>query len=223
MFTKTHAVVLIALIQCVPLTIGLPNVISFGDFMEFMTGLLNACGDVTVNDANSKSSVKAIWNSFEACTANVGNKSETADLGATYENICRHRGEYFKCWDSMKADTLKACGNSTESNLPAVYRATVTSYCGTDNGAAKSAALREAVAEIKDGDYEKCPKETGIHWFDNCRSLLITMVSSDICARHEAIDKCMRKITCENVKYAKMQRELYTEGKPYLQCNGRRA
>lgn len=50
-------------------------------------------------------------------------------------SMCQNRGKYMACYDQLKSDALKKCGSDKEGMLPAVYRATVASLCGNDNGA----------------------------------------------------------------------------------------
>lgn len=37
--------------------------------------------------------------------------------------------------------------------------------------------------------------------------------------RHKAIDTCLGKITCDNLKFGKILRKIYTDGKSHLKCS----
>lgn len=218
-FSKTPVFVVVILCQFVSHSVGFgqPNVISFGDFMEFDIGLHRACANAT----GGENTTISIINSFRECTYKLS-ETEPKDMFENFATICKNRGKYFQCWDNMKAEALSKCGNDKEQILPAVYRTTVSSLCGSDNAVKRIDELKKAASEIRPEDESRCPQETGIHWIENCKDLLTTMNSSDLCARHGAIDKCLGKITCENIKYAKLLKQVYTDARPYLQCNERR-
>lgn len=67
-------------------------------------------------------------------------------------------------------------------------------------------------------DRDECPEETGIHWLDNCKASLEAMISENLCERHEALDKCLGKITCLNFEFGRLQKQLYSGGRAYLNC-----
>lgn len=68
-------------------------------------------------------------------------------------------------------------------------------------------------------DQDNCPEETGIHWLDNCKSLLESMISENLCERHDALDKCVGKITCTNFEFGRLQKQLYGGGRVFLNCS----
>lgn len=79
--------------------------------------------------------------------------------------------------------------------------------------------LRKASTTITEEDQNNCPEETGIHWLDNCKSFLETMISENLCERHNALDKCFGKITCLNMEFGRLNRQVYTDGRAYLNCD----
>ncbi len=68
-------------------------------------------------------------------------------------------------------------------------------------------------------DRDDCPEETGIHWLDNCKSSLDAMISENLCDRQDALDKCLGKITCLNFEFGRLQKQLYSGGRAYLNCD----
>ncbi|ODM99998.1 hypothetical protein Ocin01_06686 [Orchesella cincta] len=218
-FSQYPIFITVILCQIVAFAVGFgqPNVISFGDFMEFDIGIHRACENATA----AENTTLAIISSFRDCTYKLS-EIEPNDMFENFDSICKNRGKYFQCWDTMKANILSKCGKDKEQMLPAVYRTTVSSLCGSDNAAKRIDDLKKAATEIRPDDESRCPQETGIHWIENCQELLATMNSPDLCARHAAIDKCIAKITCNNIKYAKLLKQVYSDARPYLQCNERR-
>lgn len=152
--------------------------------------------------------------SFSDCTFNLGT-TQPRDNFEGMAAICENREKYMECWDKMKGEVLKKCGNDKEPMLPAVYRVSVNSLCGSDNGKTKIGmtdsyhadlnpiflsfhfiqssvitihstdfveTLKQALADVQPNAEQSCPPEKGIHWIENCKSLLESMNSSDLCA-----------------------------------------
>lgn len=78
--------------------------------------------------------------------------------------------------------------------------------------------LRNALTRITEEDPNNCPEETGIHWLDNCKSSLETMLSENLCDRHNALEKCLEKITCVNLEFGRLVQQIYSGGRAYLNC-----
>lgn len=68
-------------------------------------------------------------------------------------------------------------------------------------------------------DRDNCPEETGIHWLENCKLSLENMISENLCDRQSALDKCIGKITCLNFEFGRLQKQLYSGGRAYLNCS----
>lgn len=75
-----------------------------------------------------------------------------------------------------------------------------------------------------DSDLYCIPSVTEIVIVARLSSYLGTMIIYfyAIYRRHFAIDKCLQKITCDNIRFGKILRQIYTDGRSYLQCNERR-
>jgi len=190
------------------------NVLSFGDFMEFHIGLHKACE----TNPGGQNTTWDIITSFTTCTRSL-EQPQDQDLIDVHMSICKSRTKYFGCWDTMKGEILKKCGSDKAPILPSVYRATTASVCGNDNGASRLGELKKAIATPKAGEPESCPEDSGIHWIQRCQELLPLMHSTDLCARHGAIDTCNRRISCDTVNSARLTNKLYTDGRQHLRCN----
>lgn len=78
--------------------------------------------------------------------------------------------------------------------------------------------INRTLAQAAGVNRDDCPVETGNHWMDNCRSSLLSMISKDLCERHDAIDKCLGTITCDLLDISKLQKKVYSDGRKYLDC-----
>ncbi|ODM93350.1 hypothetical protein Ocin01_13333 [Orchesella cincta] len=213
--TQSHvfSAVLLVFCQFSSCAFGLESLPHFGDFMEFHIGLLDACVNVTGGEA----SINSIAGAFAECTHQIV-KDEKEQFG-TLVAVCKNKEGYFQCWDNMKTETLTKCGKDKEQRLPTLYKNTVLSFCGSDNGAKKIEDMKKAADDTKPDDGDNCPDSAGIPWLENCQDMLPTFTSPDLCQRHAAIDQCVGKITCENIAIAKLIRAMYRDGRSLLQCN----
>jgi len=189
------------------------NVLSFGDFMEFHIGLHKACE----TNPGGQNTTWDIIKTFETCTRAL-EQPQDKDLIDVHMSVCKSRTKYFDCWDKMKAEIIKKCGSDKASLLPSVYRATTASVCGNDNGATRLGELKKALARPTPGEPQSCPEESGIHWIQLCQELLPHMHSTDLCARHRAIDTCNRRISCETITSSRLTNKLYSDGRRHLKC-----
>ncbi|ODM93351.1 hypothetical protein Ocin01_13332 [Orchesella cincta] len=185
------------------------NLIHFGDFMEFHVGLQIACANVTDGDK----SIQEVSATFSQCLSKL--TKDAKDLFETTTIICKRPAHYFQCWDNMKMETLSKCGKNKRPMLPALYGTTLSSFCGNDNGAKKLAAMKKAGEEIGS---EKCPESTGIHWLENCKTLLPNFTTPDFCDRHAVINQCVEKISCDSIALGRLVRKYYADLRPLLQC-----
>ncbi|CAL8145312.1 unnamed protein product [Orchesella dallaii] len=214
-FNHDHAIGIVLLIfYChISNTFGLVKVPHVGDFMEFHVGLHAACEDVT----GGENYIREISSSFANCTNKVV-ENDPKDLFGSISAICKNRGEYFHCWDELKNEVLKKCGLDKKHMLPVLYRNTVFSFCGSDNGTYKLANMRTAFRKVQPATKNKCPKLAGTDWLENCKDSLTTFTATDLCRRHEAINECVWKITCDNFRGADLIRRMYSDGRSLLQC-----
>jgi len=189
------------------------NVLSFGDFMEFHIGLHKACERVP----GGQNTTFEIINKFAQCTRSL-EQPQDKDLLDVHMSVCKSRAKYLDCWDKLKGETVKKCGADKGPLLPVVYRATVASVCGNDNGAARLGELKKAVAQPTPGEPKECPEESGVHWIQLCQELLPSMHSTDLCARHGAITTCLRRMSCETINFARLTTKLYSDGRQHLNC-----
>lgn len=125
-----------------------PDLLSFGDFMEYYLSVPLSCINVT-NTQNVTSLITVslptfllksptYWQSicyqktFAECTSTIATSSSNGDMFGSIRSICENQNGYLQCWDQLKHDITTNCNQS--NFLPAVYPATVKSYCGNDNG-----------------------------------------------------------------------------------------
>jgi len=189
------------------------NVLSFGDFMEFHIGLHKACE----NNPGGQNTTWEIINKFAQCTRSL-EQPQDKDLIDVHLSVCKSRGKYLDCWDKLKGEAVKRCGADKAPILPVVYRATAASVCGNDNGAARLGELKKAIAQPTPGEPETCPEEQQQHWIQLCQELLPSMHSPDLCTRHGAINTCLRRLSCDTVKTARLTNKLYSDGRQQLKC-----
>ncbi|CAL8145327.1 unnamed protein product [Orchesella dallaii] len=184
----------------------------FGNFMEYNVAVDTVCANVTGGDL----AIKTTTESFSTCLFTLS--KDAKDLFEGNSIICNKTAHYFQCWDNMKADILSKCGKDKRGMLPILYGITLSSFCGNDSGAKQIEEMKKAVKEIQPDDESKCPESTGIHWQENCKDIIPNFTSSDVCKRHQAIDKCVEKITCDNISLSKVVRQQYKDIRPLLQC-----
>jgi len=192
------------------MTIHQPDLPSFGDFMEYYLSVPLSCANVT----DVRNVTNLITKTFAECTTKL---SASMELFGNLRLACESQEQYLQCWDQLKEDIITHCHRN--SSLPAVYPATVKSLCGNDKGNTTIANLKKSIHTMTVEDRDNCPEETGIHWLDNCKSMLETMISDNLCERHTALDKCLGKITCLNFDFGRLQKEMYSGGRVYLNCD----
>ncbi|CAL8145324.1 unnamed protein product [Orchesella dallaii] len=211
--SKSHGLLAIfVLFQFATCAFGLDSLAHFGDFMEFHIGLHDACA----NAPNRENITLEIGSSLAKCTHDV--TKDGKDMFGTISVICNNRDKYFQCFDAMKMETLSKCGADKEQVLPVLYKNTVLTFCGSDNGAQKLADMEKAVQDTKPEDEVVCPESTAIPWLENCQATLPIFASPDLCKRHDAIANCIGRITCDNLTIGKLIKKMYTDGKSVLKC-----
>ncbi|KAJ6648622.1 hypothetical protein Bhyg_03853 [Pseudolycoriella hygida] len=186
-----------------------PDLVSFGDAMEYFLSVPLSCSNVP----NVNNVTDSFLGTFTRCTAKVSSSSPGRVFG-NLAAICENEEQYLQCWDQLKQDIISNCNQTTY--LPGVYAATVKSFCGNDQGNTTISNLTRSMLTISKEDQENCPEETGIHWLDNCKPSLDTMISEDLCDRQNAISKCLEKITCQNIEFGRLQLQIYSNGRAYL-------